>query len=123
MRFGPHFFQFMPHDRNGDAVRPVGHRKEHDRRSCNAVCRPVFLSRVGACGPRDNTGHNAKAAGRRCLSFKAEAQFALGENSRVVLRYSGTEQLTRVMVEAAHDAEVQRFSQSVANALRSSIGA
>jgi phosphoglucosamine mutase len=52
-----------------------------------------------------------------------EAQTALGENGRVVLRYSGTEQLVRVMVEAEHDADVQRFSQSLANALRSSIGA
>jgi phosphoglucosamine mutase len=53
----------------------------------------------------------------------AEAQSALGENGRVVLRYSGTEPLARVMVEAEHDADVQRFSQSVASALRSSIGA
>jgi phosphoglucosamine mutase len=53
----------------------------------------------------------------------AEAQSALGENGRVVLRYSGTEQLARVMVEAEHEHDVQRFSQSVANALRSSIGA
>ena len=53
----------------------------------------------------------------------AEAQSALGDNGRVVLRYSGTEQLARVMVEAEHDADVQRFSQSLANALRSAIGA
>jgi phosphoglucosamine mutase len=53
----------------------------------------------------------------------AEAQSTLGENGRIVLRYSGTEPLARVMVEAEHDADVQRFSQSVANALRSSIGA
>jgi phosphoglucosamine mutase len=53
----------------------------------------------------------------------AEAQYALGDNGRIVLRYSGTEPLARVMVEAEHDADVQRFSQSVANALRSSIGA
>jgi phosphoglucosamine mutase len=53
----------------------------------------------------------------------AEAQSALGDNGRIVLRYSGTEPLARVMVEAEHDADVQRFSQSVANALRSSIGA
>jgi phosphoglucosamine mutase len=52
----------------------------------------------------------------------AEAQSALGENGRVVLRYSGTEPLARVMVEAEHDADVQRFSRSLANALRSSIG-
>ena len=53
----------------------------------------------------------------------AEAQSALGENGRIVLRYSGTEQLARVMVEAEHEADVQRFSRSLANALRSSIGA
>jgi phosphoglucosamine mutase len=53
----------------------------------------------------------------------AEAQSALGENGRIVLRYSGTEPLARVMVEAEHEADVQRFSQSVANALRSAIGA
>ena len=53
----------------------------------------------------------------------AEAQSALGENGRVVLRYSGTEQLARVMVEAEHEADVQRFSQSLATALRASIGA
>ncbi|MGH8323304.1 MAG: phosphoglucosamine mutase, partial [Steroidobacteraceae bacterium] len=53
----------------------------------------------------------------------SEAQSALGENGRVVLRYSGTEQLARVLVEAEHDSDVQRFSQALANALRSSIGA
>jgi len=53
----------------------------------------------------------------------SEANASLGENGRIVLRYSGTEQLARVMVEAEHDSDVQRFSQSLANALRSSIGA
>lgn len=52
----------------------------------------------------------------------AEAQSALGENGRIVLRYSGTEQLARVMVEAEREADVQRFTQSLANAVRSSIG-
>jgi phosphoglucosamine mutase len=53
----------------------------------------------------------------------AEAQSALGDNGRIVLRYSGTEPLARVMVEAEHDSDVQRFSQSLAAALRSTIGA
>jgi phosphoglucosamine mutase len=52
----------------------------------------------------------------------AEAKSTLGENGRIVLRYSGTEPLARVMVEAEHEADVQRFSQSVAAALRSAIG-
>jgi phosphoglucosamine mutase len=53
----------------------------------------------------------------------SEANASLGENGRIVLRYSGTEQLARVMVEAEHDSDVQRFSHSIASALRSSIGA
>jgi phosphoglucosamine mutase len=53
----------------------------------------------------------------------AEAQSVLGDNGRVVLRYSGTEPLARVMVEAEHAADVQRFSQALAHALRQSIGA
>jgi phosphoglucosamine mutase len=53
----------------------------------------------------------------------AEAQATLGENGRVVLRYSGTEPLARVMVEAEHQVDVDRYSKSIADALRSTIGA
>jgi phosphoglucosamine mutase len=52
----------------------------------------------------------------------AEAQATLGENGRVVLRYSGTEPLARVMVEAEHPADVERYSKSIADALRNAIG-
>jgi len=53
----------------------------------------------------------------------AEAENALGENGRVVVRYSGTERLVRVMVEAAEQADVDRFSRSIAEAVRKTIGA
>jgi phosphoglucosamine mutase len=53
----------------------------------------------------------------------AETERALGNNGRVVLRYSGTEPLARVMVEAEHDADVKRYSQMIADALRGAIGA
>ena len=53
----------------------------------------------------------------------SDANSVLGKSGRIVLRYSGTEPLARVMVEAEHDADVQRFSESLANAVRASIGA
>jgi phosphoglucosamine mutase len=52
-----------------------------------------------------------------------EARTTLGANGRVVLRYSGTEPLARVMVEAERRADVERFSESIANALRREVGA
>ncbi|MGH9775672.1 MAG: phosphoglucosamine mutase [Candidatus Acidiferrales bacterium] len=53
----------------------------------------------------------------------AAAEKALGQSGRIVLRYSGTEPLARVMVEAEAEKDVRRWSASVAAALRSSIGA
>ena len=52
-----------------------------------------------------------------------EAEKALGNSGRVVLRYSGTEPLARVMVEAERDEDVRRWTDALAVALRSSIGA
>lgn len=51
---------------------------------------------------------------------KAEA--ALGDSGRVVLRYSGTEPLARVMVEAEHEDDVRRWTSELAGALQSTIG-
>lgn len=53
----------------------------------------------------------------------AEANKALGKSGRVVLRYSGTEPLARVMVEAERDEDVRHWTESLATAVRSAIGA
>ena len=53
----------------------------------------------------------------------AEAESALGDSGRVVLRYSGTEPVARVMVEAEREEDVRRWTDSLASALRSAIGA
>lgn len=52
-----------------------------------------------------------------------EAESALGSSGRVVLRYSGTEPLARVMVEAEREEDVRRWTDSLAAALRSAVGA
>lgn len=52
-----------------------------------------------------------------------EATRALGSSGRVVLRYSGTEPLARVMVEAEREEDVGRWTDALASALRASIGA
>ena len=51
-----------------------------------------------------------------------EAQSALGKSGRVVLRYSGTEPLARVMVEAEQQEDVNRWTETLANLLRAAIG-
>jgi phosphoglucosamine mutase len=55
-------------------------------------------------------------------SVLAEAERALGDAGRIVLRYSGTEPLARVMVEAERAEDVERWAKALARAIRSSIG-
>src|SRR5277367_6732585 len=52
-----------------------------------------------------------------------QAESALGKSGRVVLRYSGTEPLARVMIEAESEEDVRRWTESLAGALRTTIGA
>lgn len=51
---------------------------------------------------------------------RAEEHF--GNRGRVLVRYSGTERLARVMVEAESEADVHQFSGTIADALRAEIG-
>ena len=51
-----------------------------------------------------------------------EARAELGESGRIVLRYSGTEPVARVMVEAEQADDVERFSRSIAGAIRQTLG-
>jgi phosphoglucosamine mutase len=53
----------------------------------------------------------------------AEAEKSLAKSGRVVLRYSGTEPLARVMVEAERAEDVARWTESLAKALQTAIGA
>lgn len=50
----------------------------------------------------------------------AEAEF--GEAGRIVVRFSGTEPLARVMVEGPEEKRVQQAAERIANVIRSELG-
>ena len=51
-----------------------------------------------------------------------EAEEELQDSGRVVIRYSGTEALARVMIEAEDDAAMRRHAEAIAGAIRAEIG-
>ncbi len=50
------------------------------------------------------------------------AEQELGESGRVVVRYSGTEKLARVMIEAESEAQMTRHAAAISDAIQQSIG-
>jgi phosphoglucosamine mutase len=98
-----------------------------------------IASLVGLEGPLDNLVADLKVFPQKITNVKVrskppfdslpqvsrahcEAQDALGKSGRVVLRYSGTEPLVRIMIEAEKQEDVARWSEVLSSALRSSIG-
>ena len=55
-------------------------------------------------------------------SALGDAERSLGNTGRVIVRYSGTESLARVMVEAESEKDVEMWTRSLARVLRSAIG-
>ena len=53
----------------------------------------------------------------------AEAEQELDGNGRVVVRYSGTEALARVMVEAESEEKMTALASRISSAIRSKLGA
>jgi phosphoglucosamine mutase len=52
----------------------------------------------------------------------AEAEAALAGTGRVVIRYSGTEALARVMIEAEDEPTMHHHAEAIANAIRTELG-
>jgi phosphoglucosamine mutase len=52
----------------------------------------------------------------------AAAEQALADSGRVVIRYSGTEALARVMIEAESEPLMRHHAEAIANAIRTEIG-
>jgi len=53
----------------------------------------------------------------------AAAELALADSGRVVIRYSGTEALARVMIEAESEPLMQHHATAIAHAIRTALGA
>jgi phosphoglucosamine mutase len=51
------------------------------------------------------------------------AERELADTGRVVVRYSGTEKLARVMIEAESEEAMRRHAEAIASAIRSELGA
>jgi phosphoglucosamine mutase len=51
-----------------------------------------------------------------------EAERALKDTGRVVIRYSGTEALARVMIEAEDERAMRRHAEAIAEAIRGELG-
>ena len=56
------------------------------------------------------------------VSAIRSAEDELRETGRVVIRYSGTEALARVMIEAESEAAMRRHADAIANAIRAELG-
>jgi phosphoglucosamine mutase len=50
------------------------------------------------------------------------AEHELRDSGRVVIRYSGTEALARVMIEAESEAAMRRHADAIADAIRAELG-
>jgi phosphoglucosamine mutase len=52
----------------------------------------------------------------------SEVKERLSHNGRLLLRYSGTERLARVMIEGADQLEIEKYAEEIAGRIRSEIG-
>jgi len=58
----------------------------------------------------------------KILEAIRKVEGALGDNGRVVVRYSGTEPLARVMVEGEDYQKIQEYVQEIAHSIRAQLG-
>jgi phosphoglucosamine mutase len=99
-----------------------------------------IASLVSICGSLDTLTHDLKEFPQKIVNVRVrskppleslpgisralrDAENSLGNRGRVVVRYSGTEPLARVMVEAEREQDVRHWADSLAQALQSEIGA
>jgi phosphoglucosamine mutase len=59
----------------------------------------------------------------RVVAAERRARERLGEEGRLVLRYSGTEPLARIMIEGRDQQEIESLAEEIAGAIRDELGA
>lgn len=59
---------------------------------------------------------------KEAMAAKMDAEKELGSNGRVILRYSGTEDLCRVMVEGPKEEMTEFFAKKIAGAIKKAVG-
>ncbi len=59
---------------------------------------------------------------KRVTQVQKDIESDLGREGRVLVRYSGTENLCRVMVEGSSQEQVERYAETIAAAIKSEIG-
>ncbi len=52
-----------------------------------------------------------------------DAESKLGEKGRVLVRYSGTQNLCRIMIEGENKREIQKIANDIAKTMKKEIGA
>ena len=88
------------------------------------------LSELAACMPRfpqvlENVRVRRKDDLLSLPNIQAEvrrAEEALAGTGRVLVRYSGTEPLARVMIEGPDEASIRRWALRIATAIREALG-
>ena len=55
-------------------------------------------------------------------SLVAKTEELLADKGRLLLRYSGTEPLARVMIEGESQAEIQKYGEDLATVIRETLG-
>ncbi|MGD9033260.1 MAG: phosphoglucosamine mutase [Desulfobacteraceae bacterium] len=56
------------------------------------------------------------------VRVQQDVERRLGEKGRVLLRYSGTEPVCRIMVEGEHQAEIDRYARQIAEVVQKQLG-
>ena len=115
---------FMDHATTGDgiisALQVLKLMKESGKSLSElAACMDAFPQKLTSLDVREKRPLEEVP---RLSEAVGECQAALGEQGRVLIRYSGTEKKIRLLVEAREEEQVQRWTDALATVIRQELG-